>query len=307
MYVSKVVDIPIVKHDNNVDYASPCFSLGVALIMLAFAAITMGGGGRCQGWISRVRLETACPNRNGWHLRVTWYVFCMTPPVYTPVIRVRACLIGRLFFRSGTYPWDPWGTYGNYLYNKPSMLNALVVVGGGGAFIGRSISLSERFLNAPWWECPGRIISYHFALLRMLRYGGWGAHRGKPNVCRRASPCSWTHEGGRGEARMDNIPNTTINMYQSMCVCFVHLHAFLRRQRIFSLGCEARGGGACTPRRKFDSRTGSVARALGVRSREIWHVNMGSLSAELRAGLAKNRFFTRPAVSPPFGNIATQS
>ena len=66
-------------------------------------------------------------------------------------------------------------------------------------------------------------------------------------------------------------------------------------------------GGACTPRRKFDSRTGSVARALGVRSREIWHVNMGALSAELRAGLAKNRFFTRPAVSPPFGNIATQS
>ena len=70
-----------------------------------------------------------------------------------------------------------------------------------------------------------------------------------------------------------------------MCVCFLsrHLHAFLRRPCGFSraLGCGARGGPACTPRRKFGSRVDSVARALGVQSREIRQVITGSLSAKL--------------------------
>ena len=41
------------------------------------------------------------------------------------------------------------------------------------------------------------------------------------------------------------------------------------------------GGRAGTPRRKFGSRAGSVARALGVQIREIWQVITGLLSAEL--------------------------
>ena len=47
------------------------------------------------------------------------------------------------------------------------------------------------------------------------------------------------------------------------------------------LGCGARRGPACTPRCKCGSRPGSVARALGVHSREIWQVTTGSLSAEV--------------------------
>ena len=61
------------------------------------------------------------------------------------------------------------------------------------------------------------------------------------------------------------------------------MHAFLRRPWVFSraLGCGARRGVACTPRRKFGSRAGSMARVLGVRSREIWKVITALLSAEL--------------------------
>ena len=53
--------------------------------------------------------------------------------------------------------------------------------------------------------------------------------------------------------------------------------------RFFSraLGCGARRGPACAPRRKFGSRLGSVARALGVPSREILQAITGLLSAEL--------------------------
>ena len=56
-----------------------------------------------------------------------------------------------------------------------------------------------------------------------------------------------------------------------------HLHSFLRRPWVFScaLGCGARRGPACTPRRKFWSRPGSVARAVGVQSREILASNHG--------------------------------
>ena len=67
-----------------------------------------------------------------------------------------------------------------------------------------------------------------------------------------------------------------------MCV-FGHLYAFFRRPCVFSraLGCGARRGAACTPRRKFGSRTGSVALSMGVQSREFWRVFAGSLPAEL--------------------------
>ena len=71
-----------------------------------------------------------------------------------------------------------------------------------------------------------------------------------------------------------------------MCALFLKdLHVFLRRPWVFSRanGCGARKGPTCTPRRKFGSREGSVARALGVQSREIWQVEAitGLLSAEL--------------------------
>ena len=66
--------------------------------------------------------------------------------------------------------------------------------------------------------------------------------------------------------------------YLSMCVCFfLHLRAFLWRPWVVcrALGCGARRGPTCTPRRKFGSRAGSVARALGVQRREIWQVSRG--------------------------------
>ena len=62
------------------------------------------------------------------------------------------------------------------------------------------------------------------------------------------------------------------------------MHAFPRRLCVFSrgLGCRARRGAACTPRRKTGSRAGSATRALSVQSREIWQVITGSFSVELR-------------------------
>ena len=48
-----------------------------------------------------------------------------------------------------------------------------------------------------------------------------------------------------------------------------------------ALGCGAHRGAACTPRRKFGSRAGSVARALDVQSRQIRQVITGLLSVEL--------------------------
>ena len=70
-------------------------------------------------------------------------------------------------------------------------------------------------------------------------------------------------------------------MYQ-FCGC-LHLHAFFRLSLVFSraLARAARRGAACTPRGKFGSRVGSVARAPGVQSREIWQLITGLLSAEL--------------------------
>ena len=70
-------------------------------------------------------------------------------------------------------------------------------------------------------------------------------------------------------------------MYQ--CDIFWHLHAFIRRPWIFSyaLGCGVGRGAARTPRRKTGLRAGSVTRALGVQSREIWKVITGLISAVL--------------------------
>ena len=63
---------------------------------------------------------------------------------------------------------------------------------------------------------------------------------------------------------------------------FAHWKPLLR-PRVFSrsLGCGARRGLRAYARRKFGPRSGSVARALGVRSRAICHVIARSLSAEL--------------------------
>ena len=72
--------------------------------------------------------------------------------------------------------------------------------------------------------------------------------------------------------------------YYVLLVCvFFSLHAFLRRPWVLSraLGCGARKWPACTPRCKFGSRAGSVARALGVQSREIWQEITGLLCVEL--------------------------
>ena len=73
-------------------------------------------------------------------------------------------------------------------------------------------------------------------------------------------------------------------MYSGVLLCINVTFAHFSRTPVglFSrswLG--ARRGAACTPRRKFGSRAGSVARALGAKSREIWQVVVGSLSAEL--------------------------
>ena len=59
-----------------------------------------------------------------------------------------------------------------------------------------------------------------------------------------------------------------------------------------ALGCRARRGATCTPRRKFGSRVGSMARALGVRSREMWRVITGSLSAELEPSKSMETFIS---------------
>ena len=55
---------------------------------------------------------------------------------------------------------------------------------------------------------------------------------------------------------------------------------FLLRPQVFSrkLGCAARKEFACTPRRKCEPRPRSVARALGLQSREFWQTTTGSHS-----------------------------
>ena len=70
--------------------------------------------------------------------------------------------------------------------------------------------------------------------------------------------------------------------YAPKCMFFTSARS-LRRPWVFSrvLGCGARRGAACTPRRKFGSRAGSVARALAVQSREKMQVITRLLSAEL--------------------------
>ena len=79
---------------------------------------------------------------------------------------------------------------------------------------------------------------------------------------------------------------------RTKCTFFAEYKSFLFRPWVFSrdLGCGARRGAACTPQRKFGSRPGFVARALGVQSREIWQVIAGSLSDQLEP--------TRPMENP---------
>ena len=55
---------------------------------------------------------------------------------------------------------------------------------------------------------------------------------------------------------------------------------FHLRPRVFSraVGCGARRGAACTPRRKRGSRPRPVGRALGLQSREFWQITQGRRS-----------------------------
>ena len=88
-----------------------------------------------------------------------------------------------------------------------------------------------------------------------------------------------------------------------------HLHALLRRPWVFSrtLGCGARTGPACTPRRKFGSRESSVARALGVQSREIWQVIEAFRGARADQGSGKptSQLFCSTAVKALYFVAAT--
>ena len=79
-----------------------------------------------------------------------------------------------------------------------------------------------------------------------------------------------------------------------VCVFYV-CRVFFRRPWFFSraLGYGARRGAACTPRRKFESRAGSLARTLGVQSREISQVSTGLLSAELKPSKTMENPHTR--------------
>ena len=70
---------------------------------------------------------------------------------------------------------------------------------------------------------------------------------------------------------------TNVCVFLDICTLFSGARGYFLR----ALGCGARRGPACTPRCKFGSRAGSVARALGIQSREIWQAITGLLSAEL--------------------------
>ena len=70
-------------------------------------------------------------------------------------------------------------------------------------------------------------------------------------------------------------------MYQCVFLDICTLFSGARGSFSRALGYGARSGAACTPRRKFGSRTGSVARALSIQSREVWQVITGLLCVEL--------------------------
>ena len=72
-------------------------------------------------------------------------------------------------------------------------------------------------------------------------------------------------------------------LYYVKLTFFPEYKTFLFRPRVFcrALGCGERRGPDCTPRCKCGSRPGSVARVLGVQSREIWQVTTASLSDQL--------------------------
>ena len=78
-----------------------------------------------------------------------------------------------------------------------------------------------------------------------------------------------------------NIDGVSFTFICAKVVCT--FARFSRRPWVFSraLGCKGRRGFACTLRRKFGSRAGSVARVMGIQSREICNVTTRSLSEEL--------------------------
>ena len=78
--------------------------------------------------------------------------------------------------------------------------------------------------------------------------------------------------------------NLVATVYQS-CVLFGHFKSFSQAPMGLFSHCRlrARRGPACIPRRKFESRAGSVARALGVQGHGIWLVITGLLCAEIES------------------------
>ena len=98
----------------------------------------------------------------------------------------------------------------------------------------------------------------------------------------RASCCFLKLAPRRSTRRCARTTTAPIMCVRTKFIIFAHCHAFLFRPRIFSraLGCWAHRGSACTQRRKFGPRLGSVARALGIQSRGGLALVAGSLSAE---------------------------
>ena len=82
---------------------------------------------------------------------------------------------------------------------------------------------------------------------------------------------------------------------------FSEYNTFLFRPRVFSpaLGCRASGGHAYTPWCKCGSRPGSVARVLGVHSRQIWQVTTGSLCEQLEP----TRLMQTPEMASLFSSL----
>ena len=90
-------------------------------------------------------------------------------------------------------------------------------------------------------------------------------------------------------------------VYVPNALFFARRRPFLVRPRVFprAFGCGAQGGRVYTTR-KFETRLGSVARALGVQSRASCQVMTGSLSAQKSqpgpCNPSKDIFFTSAAV-----------
>ena len=97
----------------------------------------------------------------------------------------------------------------------------------------------------------------------------------------------------------DMQPGTVVCMLLcTKCRLFAHPPPVLFRPRVFphALGCGARRGPACTLGANFGPRPGSVARALGVQSRDFWQLVAGLLSDQ-------RELTTRPLKTPKISSF----